>query len=133
MSPTLAVLLLSITIVTGQIYFRGGSPHVQLTETSGLTGHTKFSRDGRPFVSFEGILFAKVQERFAPSELVTEPEWTGLRDATTPGDMCVQLGGLGREDCLTLSVHVPLSVTKRNQDYPVLVYIHGGDLLTRSM
>jgi para-nitrobenzyl esterase len=61
--------------------------------------------------------------------------WTGVRDATTPGNPCMQrvqetvwgnLAGPGTpsEDCLYLNVHTPAqrSLHKR----PVMVWLHGG-------
>jgi para-nitrobenzyl esterase len=55
--------------------------------------------------------------------------WTGVRDATVPGNRCPQAALPGRpssdtEDCLNLNVTAPRSAHRR----PVLVWLHGGGL-----
>lgn len=130
---TFVFLLLGEALVTGEIFFKNGAPHVKLSKSAGITGHTRFSRDGRPFVSFEGIPFAKVRERFTASELLSEPDWENFKDVSTPGVMCAQLGMAGpdairgQEDCLSLSVHVPLDVRMDDKLKPVMVQVHGGE------
>lgn len=64
------------------------------------------------------------------------PGWTGIRDASSFGEACMQplIDGLtnelvpGSEDCLTLNVFAP----KNARNLPVMVWIHGGGLLTGS-
>ncbi|GHH45525.1 carboxylesterase/lipase family protein [Streptomyces candidus] len=61
--------------------------------------------------------------------------WTGVRDATVPGNPCMQtdsstpwgdLAGPGTpsEDCLYLNVHTPVERSLRGR--PVMVWVHGG-------
>lgn len=134
MSRTLLLLtvFLGALLVNGEIFFKNGAPHLQLSKSAGVTGHIRFSRDGRPFVSFEGIPFARVAERFAASELLTVPDWEGFKTVTGSGEMCVQPGMLGpnivlgQEDCLLLSVQVPMGTGKDEYPKPVMVYLHGG-------
>lgn len=90
------------------------------------------SRDGRAYAAFMGIPFATVLERFAPSELVTEPTWEGFRDSTTFGNVCPQVGFSnpdeikGDEDCLNLNLYVPMNPVENAGSLPVMVLVHGG-------
>lgn len=62
--------------------------------------------------------------------------WTGTRDASEFGEACMQpeIRGLtselvpGSEDCLKLNVFAP----KDAKNLPVMVWLHGGGLLTGS-
>ena len=59
-------------------------------------------------------------------------DWAGVRDAGLPGSRCPQAAANGApasddEDCLYLNVTTPLPTHRAR---PVLVWIHGGSLLT---
>ncbi|MDE0349608.1 MAG: carboxylesterase family protein [Gammaproteobacteria bacterium] len=75
--------------------------------------------------------------RWAPPAAV-EP-WDGVRDATAPGPKCVQPAGQGgsfygdadfevSEDCLVLNVWT--RAAHEDEGLPVMVWIHGGALVT---
>jgi para-nitrobenzyl esterase len=56
--------------------------------------------------------------------------WTGIRDATTPGQPCPQRGRpgqppVGNEDCLYLNVVTPAGA-RTDARLPVMVWLHGG-------
>ncbi|WP_292075078.1 MULTISPECIES: carboxylesterase/lipase family protein [unclassified Brevundimonas] len=90
--------------------------------------------------AFKGVPYAVPpvgQGRWRPP--VAAPRWTGVRDARDFGPACVQptprvqtiySSDLGRtsEDCLTLNVWSPADAQKA----PVIVWIHGGALVTGS-
>ena len=66
--------------------------------------------------------------------------WSGVRDATSPGPACMQPSSLAsfydenithqNEDCLTLNVWTRASAA--DDRLPVMVWIHGGGLVTGS-
>ena len=57
--------------------------------------------------------------------------WSGVFDANTFGNFCTQPNGpggtVGAEDCLTLNVFTPAQI---RAPLPVMVWIHGGGLVT---
>jgi len=88
----------------------------------------------RSYRSFQGIPYAAPpigRLRWRSPQPPTP--WTGVRDATHPGQRCAQnpntvagTAGSTSEDCLYLNVTVPTE--RRGQPLPVLVYLHGGGL-----
>lgn len=78
---------------------------------------------------WQGIPYAAPpvgERRWRPPQ--PAPIWVGERDASRPGDVCLQraqIGGSGTrgsEDCLYLNVYAPANATRA----PVMVWIHGG-------
>jgi para-nitrobenzyl esterase len=83
--------------------------------------------------SFKGIPFAKPPVgdlRWKPPQ--APANWTGVREATKFGPVCMQMGRARSggtadqsEDCLFLNVWTPASA-KPGAKLPVMVWIHGG-------
>ncbi|HWU08198.1 MAG TPA: carboxylesterase/lipase family protein [Streptomyces sp.] len=91
---------------------------------------------GEAVDSFAGIPYAAPPvgaQRWKPPS--PPARWAGVRDATTPGNPCMQqiqpspwgdLAGPGTpsEDCLYLNVHAPAQ--RSFPERPVMVWLHGG-------
>ncbi|WP_269902084.1 carboxylesterase family protein [Paenalcaligenes faecalis] len=91
---------------------------------------------------FLAIPYAKApinELRFAPPQPAS---WEESRDCTQPGTLAPQMPSrlaavLGdqqtleqSEDCLHLSIWAPSSITEKEQQKPVLIWIHGGAWMT---
>jgi para-nitrobenzyl esterase len=102
-----------------------GSPVV--TEDGPVTGTNVFGVSG-----YLGIPYAAPpvgQLRWMPPQ--PHGMWSGVFDANSFGNYCTQPNGtggtLGAEDCLTLNVFTPAKI---RAPLPVMVWIHGGGLVT---
>ncbi|MCW3845105.1 carboxylesterase family protein [Micromonospora yasonensis] len=105
----------------------GSAPAVVQTESGPVRG---LVTDG--YRSFQAIPYAAppVGELRWSGPQPPQP-WTGVRDATQPGNACPQPAGIpmGRpsttEDCLFVNVTTPRHSSK---PLPVMVWLHGGSL-----
>ncbi|CAH1110140.1 unnamed protein product [Psylliodes chrysocephalus] len=97
-----------------------------------LKGTQKTNLDGENFHAFLGIPFGKPpvgRMRFkAPKP--AEP-WTGIKDASKEGNICVQRNSItqaleGTEDCLNLHVYTKTLPFEEAKLKPVMVWIYGG-------
>ena len=112
-----------------------GSPHAAIvTEDGPLKGLETSTTD-----QFLGIPYAKPPVgnlRWMPPQ--PHGKWKGVFQATQFGSICTQPDGsggtLGGEDCLTLNVFRPIQKKNQNKKHPlpVMVWIHGGALVTGS-
>ncbi|KAL3287467.1 hypothetical protein HHI36_001938 [Cryptolaemus montrouzieri] len=113
-------------------------PEVEL-EQGIVKGHSATSYDGRNFLAFEGIPYAKPPVgdlRFAPPE--PADKWEGVLEGNRVYT-CAQLlpipyiwGPSGTEDCLYVYVYVPGDTIKKDGNLPVVVHIHGGAFMLGS-
>lgn len=130
LSITASALALTLTLSAGA----AGAQTVNAP-----SGAVRGQADG-DILSFKGIPFAAPpvgEMRWRPP--APAPRWEGVRDATQFGAACIQptpyvqsiySADLGRtsEDCLTLNVWTPSTTGQA----PVVVWIHGGALVTGS-
>lgn len=64
--------------------------------------------------------------------------WYGIRDARKMGQSCVQGGMISKpihpirdvEDCLNMNIYTPAH--RKNAQYPVMFFVHGGFFSTGS-
>jgi para-nitrobenzyl esterase len=87
-----------------------------------------------PVERFLGIPYAApplADLRWAPP--VPPQPWTGERDASQVGPICLQPGPLGApigsEDCLSLNVYRPAELDP-SERLPVMLWIHGGSFVS---
>ncbi|XP_031353001.1 venom carboxylesterase-6-like isoform X2 [Photinus pyralis] len=119
------------------LYARGfvaeNGPFV-LTSLGPIRGFYKSSFHGRKFSAFEGIPYAKPPVgdlRFEPPQNASP--WNGVLNANKQY-ICMQLENamitddatIGTEDCLYLNVYVPKTQISTDDNYDVIVNIHGG-------
>ncbi|GAA3447919.1 carboxylesterase/lipase family protein [Planomonospora venezuelensis] len=99
-------------------------PAVVRTETGAVRGTVTPGHR-----TFHGIPYAAAGRWESPRRA---GPWTGVRDATAPGNMCPQVGSdyapvaSTAEDCLVLNVTAPRG---RDAGLPVMVWLHGDGAL----
>jgi para-nitrobenzyl esterase len=106
-----------------------GSTAAIVTETGPLKGIESPAED-----QFLGIPYAAPplgNLRWMPPQ--PPARWNGVLEATQFGNFCPQpyhAAAIGDEDCLTLNVYRPHQMKNANNGVPVMVWIHGGGLVT---
>ncbi|KAI5744568.1 hypothetical protein M8J76_003409 [Diaphorina citri] len=122
-------MLFLILVILFNLYFASGQ--VVHIKQGTLVGFRNVSRQGKEYVGFLGIPYAKppVNElRFQDPQ--PHPGWSGERDATKMNNVCPQVTILmpnatfGHEDCLYLNVYTPEADV--GAKLPVMFLIHGG-------
>lgn len=81
--------------------------------------------------AFKGIPYAEAK-RFTPPKPFTR-KWHRILSFNSFGSECAQYdhftyGFHGHEDCLNLNVFVPKAAVEANHLFPVVFFIHGGNL-----
>jgi para-nitrobenzyl esterase len=132
--PAIASSLVAAALVT--VGAAAGGPVAQPAPTVVLTGNESLrgrALDGMR--SFLGVPYAAAPVgalRWRPPQ--PPPSWTGERSATAFRSACPQTASLfwpgsTEEDCLFLNVFTP-PVANSGTGYPVMVWIHGGGLVS---
>ncbi|WP_405163883.1 carboxylesterase family protein [Nocardia sp. NBC_01499] len=131
-STPLLLLLAGATLVAGCA--SPPDPPADRSNVVGLdSGAVRGRVDPAGYREFAGIPYAAAPTGALRWHAPTAPaSWGGVREATTPGAMCPQAAGPGTpgsmtEDCLNLNVWTPAG---SHTDLPVLVWIHGGSLIS---
>lgn len=127
----IVIILVNVYLICQPVTTEPEQPLLVCTSYGSLQGKWMTSRSGREFGAFLGIPYATGPTgklRFLPP---TPPQkWEGVRDATKEGNVCIQRGLNGSEDCLYLNVftHNTLREKQRSEiiAVPVMVFIHGG-------
>uniref|UniRef100_A0A0K8TV77 Carboxylesterase n=1 Tax=Epiphyas postvittana TaxID=65032 RepID=A0A0K8TV77_EPIPO len=109
---------------------------VQVDVAQGTLQGKLCSYKGKTYYSFEGIPYAKPPVGKLRFREPQEPQcWLGVRDATKPGNKCMQINPatmkdlIGSEDCLFLNVYTPNLPNEQLKKLPVVFYVHGGKLI----
>jgi carboxylesterase type B len=123
-----AVLLLHVLFATLSV----AAPPVITTSCGAVSGAVDaITLTGELAFRYESIPYAAPpvgELRFRPPQPYACP-WAGVLNGSSPAPQCVQAGGAGQEDCLTLTVLTPSNHTPADPLLPVLVYFHGGNLI----
>ncbi|KAK4887897.1 hypothetical protein RN001_004168 [Aquatica leii] len=117
---------------------------LKITKYGPICGTIKNSRAANSSVRyyyFTGVPYARPPLGDLRFKEAQPPEpWYTPKDATKQGNVCTQITDLfmgndviGSEDCLTLEIAAPLTVSDSNcSGLPVMVWIHGGSFIFSS-
>ena len=124
MRPTISVCLTLFTLLLLSTAVAAQPPLLVHTRSGFVQGEATGQ-----IRSFRGIPYAAPPVgilRWRPP--VPAAGWNNVRDASTFGEMCIQIDANGQlrgsEDCLTLNVFSSSTGVVHNQ--PVMVFLHGG-------
>ncbi|XP_022900260.2 venom carboxylesterase-6-like [Onthophagus taurus] len=130
-------IFLFFTILLG-VSCENEKPSVQIS-TGIIRGFLDTTKTGKVYAAFEGIPYAKPpigNLRFQPPEKISN--WTDILEANKkyvcryflPNAPHLELDGLEiTEDCLRLNVYVPNKNPSEEDNYSVVVHIHGGGFM----
>ena len=116
-------------------------PMICLNSGACYQGSWLISNAGNQYASFQGIRYAEApigNLRFRPPKLFQSGE--ALWDVSQESEIaCPQIPEFGfdsslkgQEDCLFLNIYVPKAALDNNELLTVMVWIHGGSLITGS-